>query len=268
MPIFEIGPHFIERAGAFLASQVGLWCMTTAESEANADSPCDRLFLHCRAAVVCADARSAATAWGYRDAAESPHRGLPRSHRRPAWLRLFCRNAGRNPRRAGDHSARRPHQGLRGVCGARGRFSDPHAGLALAMGLAQLSRAHRLRVRRPLRGHRGVDQRQGDQRQSRRALRALPNRKLRRFRERAIGSQAAWSRRFFRFRGRRRDARTRYRADGDDQRRSTRPAAKRASPPHLARTHGACRVFRSAAPPARRTAPCSRSDRFSPLGSA
>ena len=40
----------------------------------------------------------------------------------------------------------------------------------------------------PLRGDRGLDQRQGDQRQSRRALRPLPDRQFRRFRERTIGA--------------------------------------------------------------------------------
>jgi hypothetical protein len=39
MPIFEAAPHFIERAGGFSPSHIGLWCKTMAESEAKADSP-------------------------------------------------------------------------------------------------------------------------------------------------------------------------------------------------------------------------------------
>ena len=127
---------------------------------------------------------------------------------------------------------------------------------------------HRLRVRGPLCGDRGLDQRQGDQRQSRRALRPLSNRKLRRLRERAIGSEAARSERLFPFRRRRRAARARHRPDGDDQRRSARPAAQRAPPPPLARSHGADSRVSPCWPRARRTAPCSRLVRFSPSGSA
>jgi hypothetical protein len=38
-PIFEVGRHFIEGAGGFSPSHIGLWCKTMAESEAKADSP-------------------------------------------------------------------------------------------------------------------------------------------------------------------------------------------------------------------------------------
>ena len=118
--------------------------------------------------------------------------------------------------------------------------------LRVPMGLARLPRADRLRVCGPLRRDRGLDQRQGDQRQSRRALRPLPDRELRRLGERAIGAEAARSGRLFPLRRRRRAARARDRADGDDQRRSARPAAKRAPPPDLAHAHGADLVFRGA----------------------
>ena len=109
-------------------------------------------------------------------------------------------------------------------------------------------RADRLRVRGPLRGDRGLDQRQGDQRQSRRSLRPLPDCELRRFRERATGAETPWSGRFLRLRGLRRAARACDRANGDDQRRSARATAKRAPAPALARAQGAdfvlCRAGR------------------------
>ena len=60
-------------------------------------------------------------------------------------------------------------------------------------------RADRLRVRRALRGDRVLDQRQGDQREPRRALCALPDRELRRFRERAAGAETPGSGRLFPF---------------------------------------------------------------------
>ncbi len=56
---------------------------------------------------------------------------------------------------------------------------DSHARPRVPVDLARLPRADRLRVCGALRRHRGVDQRQGDQRQSRRALRPLPDRQLR-----------------------------------------------------------------------------------------
>jgi hypothetical protein len=82
------------------------------------------------------------------------------------------------------------YQGFRGLCGARSRFGDPHARPRFPMGLARLPRAPRLRVRRPLCGDRGLDQRQGDQRQSRRPLRPLSDYQIANFAASASGQLA------------------------------------------------------------------------------
>ena len=270
MPIFEADPHFIERLRRETTSRADRSCETMPEPTSTPIPIrlCEHPSLHRRALVLRAAPDRRQQPGRRRDAAKSPHRGLPRPDGRPAGLRLFRRNAGGDPRGAGDHSPRRPHQGLCRLCRARGRFGDPHARHALPVGVARLSRADRLRVCRALRRHRGLDQRQGDQLESRSALRPLPDRQFRRFRQRTIGLEAARAGRLFLLRRRRRAAGARDRADGDDQRRSARPAAKRAPPPHLARR--ARRRFRAVrySPRAPPTAPCSRSARYSRSKSA
>ena len=238
MAFFAPGSHFIGRGQRGIASHTDPRCETIGQS--NPDSPFDhRLFLDRGIAPVRADADRRQRPGRHRDAAKSPHGGVSRPHRRPAWLSVFRRDAGGNPRGAGDHPPRRPYQGLCGVRGARGRLRDPHARHGVPVGLARMSGADRVRVRRALRGDRVLDQRQGDQCEPGLALCALPDREFRRFRERAAGAETAGSGRLFALRGRWRIPRARHPSDGDDQRRSARPAQERAPPPRLARAQGA-----------------------------
>ena len=79
-----------------------------------------------------------------------------------------------------------------------------------------------------------LDQRQGDQRQSRRALRDLPDRQFRRLGGRPAFAAALKGGGLSGLRGRRHPARARHRADGDDERRPARAAALGAAAPHLA----------------------------------
>ena len=264
MPIFEPAPHFVEGEGAFSRRTSTYGVRRWPNHRPTPISRDRRLFLHRRTAVVRADADRRQQPGGRHNAAESPHRRVPGPHCRPARLRLFRWNAGGNARCARDHSARRPHQGLYGLCVAGGRFRDPDAGHGFPMGLARLSRAHRLRVRGPLRGDRGLDQRESDQLESRRSLCAVSNRELRRLRERTISAETPRSGRLFPLRRRRRAARARDRSDGDDERRSARSAAQRASPPPLAHSHGADSVFRRAGRGRRERRPVRARARFSP----
>ena len=163
MPIFEPAPNFIEDAGAFSRRTSAYGVRRWPNHRPTPISRDRRLFLHRRAAVVRADADRRQQPGRRRNAAASPHRRVPGPRCRPARLRLFRRDAGGNARCASDHPARRPHQGLYGLRVAGGCFRDPDAGHGLPMGLARLSGAHRLRVRGPLRGDRGLDQRESDQ---------------------------------------------------------------------------------------------------------
>ena len=164
----------------------------------------ERFFLHRRPAAVrpLADRRQCA---GRRhDAASGPDRRLSGPRRRTARIGLFRRHAGRDAGCADHHPARRPHPRLRRLRGARHRQRHSDAGHCRARGLAPVPGADRLRLRRPLCGHRSLDQRQGDQFEPRQALRALSDRQFRRLRLGADGDAAAGSGRLCAVRGRRR----------------------------------------------------------------
>ena len=91
------------------------------------NSPLDRPFLHSRTARLGASADRRQRPDRRDDAVAGAPRRVPRPGRRAAGLGLFRRHAGRNPGRARDHPARRPHPRLRRLRFAGGRLRRSHA---------------------------------------------------------------------------------------------------------------------------------------------
>ena len=145
---------------------------------------------------------------------------------RPDRVGVFRRHAGRLHRGAAHHRARRTYPGLRGL--RRGRHGDDAAApdLRRSRRLGCDPRRHRLLLRRPLRHDRKLDARQGRERGARPRAGDLPDRPLRRQRDRAAGDplhQPVLVRAVLD----RRDARSRSRCCRSPIRAPTRPSRRR-----------------------------------------
>src|SRR5271166_2421998 len=237
MPNFGARLRLFFRPGSAFMSRALGWRATMGATKLPDSLDC--FFLHRGAALLGPFVDRRQRACRRDDAFARPHGGVSRTDSRASRFGLFRRHARRDARRAGDHPARGPYPRLRRPGRAGRGFRDPDASLCFASGMARFPRADRLRLCRALRGDRSLDQRQGGQLQSGRALCALSDRQFRRLGRRPDGAATALSERVFRIRRRRRAARAGDPAHGDDERRSPRPAPQRPSAPGLARPHGA-----------------------------
>ena len=152
---------------------------------------------------------------------------IRRSDDWPVGFDVFCGNAARHAENTRHSSPGRPHQGLDSLRGDRDRGDRHHAGLGGARNPAGFARVARLRVLGNLRGHGILDPRQGEQYQSRRALRRLSNRQFRRLGEWSVAAARARPQRFRSVHDRRILVCARHSPARDDPRRCARGAAQR-----------------------------------------
>ena len=186
MPFFGAGSRLFQGSGArFLVAQRRSTCDDAAQPSIPRLTV---LFLHSRTARLRAPADRRQRADRRDDTAAGAPRRVPRPRRRAFGVSLFRGHAGRYLaapaiiRRGGHIRAFTAFVSLSVVSVVlMPVFPWPC--------LADFSHAVGLRFRGPLRGNRSLDQRQGDQRQSRGALRPLSNRQFQRLRDRPDGPQ-------------------------------------------------------------------------------